>query len=117
MLHLLFLIKELKNILPYRIKSLFLLGLFLFALTAQGVHQLETPATDLVDCNISDKHFHSDPDNHSCELCDYQITYWVGTWLNPQPWPRDVVVITLSTQDAPSLRSVLSYPLRGPPTR
>lgn len=55
------------------LKALFLLGLFLFALIAQGIHQLDNPVKAHKACGTVENHFHQDSQNHSCDLCDYKV--------------------------------------------
>ena len=56
------------------LKATLLLLLFIFALGAQAVHQIETPAKPAKECGAIDVHFHQDLPDHNCDLCDYKDT-------------------------------------------
>ena len=56
------------------LKATLLLLLFVFALSAQAAHQMDTPAKPLKECGAVDVHFHLDSSNHNCDLCDYKVT-------------------------------------------
>ena len=47
--------------------------LLLFALVAQGVHQINNPAKAPRECGSIEDHFHRDGQFHNCDLCDHKI--------------------------------------------
>ncbi len=56
-----------------------LLGLFVYALTYTGIHQLSNPAQMVKECAFVDHHLHQNPETHSCDLCDYHLKLEVVT--------------------------------------
>ncbi len=97
-------------------KATLLLLLFSFALVSQGIHQMEYPAEETSDCTNNNKHLHQDTPNHNCDLCEYQITFWVNDNPVSEVLPQYVAELKIELQDAPAIRTNYVVALRGPPS-
>ncbi len=96
------------------LKALLLLCLFTVGLILQASHQFNTPAPDSVDCGTSKHHFHADPDNHHCDLCDFKLTatQQTGVVFMSVIWLQDRsarVILEVALND------LVNFTARGPP--
>ena len=77
---------------------------------------MEYPAQDAVDCTNSNQHLHQDVQMHNCDLCEYQVTFWVNHTQIGATLPKYDEIESIELQDAPTLNSYSVVNLRGPPT-
>ena len=94
--------------------AVILLGLFLTGLTGQSLHQFNNKARVSPDCSATDQHFHQNPDNHHCDLCDYQLAsfpVFQVTFLSP----RWIINYNCFTTPQLTLERCLHCSNRAPP--
>jgi len=77
---------------------------------------MENPAQVVVDCENNTKHLHDGVQDHDCDLCEYQVTFWVNPVVLSQPVSTALDSYVESTQDAPLLSIPYYISLRGPPS-
>lgn len=92
-----------------------MVGLFLFALAFQGVHQLKNPAKASIGCDSPFQHLHQQTRTHNCNICDYQITDYVRPLVVMEPYPQLLEGIGMGLNDSPFLPKLHQSPHRGPP--
>jgi len=108
-------LSSLSGKLKHIVRSLVLLGLFSFALIYQSIHQFNTIAQAPANCETADRHFHSDPQNHHCQLCDYQVNHWVSTLTIAKPWPQFIADLLVFLPETVRPYQFHQFTHRGPP--